>query len=155
MFKMSSFFVVLLFLLVFYNQASASEDKAKDFCIQKIADDGCNTCTYQEDTGDWACSLMGCSGEEEEPGKCLKYGKKDSALRNQGQSQEQNQDKDKDKDKDQDKDQGYCIEQIDQYGCNTCYLIDDSWFCTEMGCSGPEGPGIGGKEPGKCLRYAK
>ena len=143
MFKMSSFFVVLLFLVVFYNQASASEDKAKDFCIQKIADDGCNTCYLIDDF--WFCTEKGCSGAVEESGKCLEYGKKDSALRNQGQSQEQNQDQE----------QGYCIEKVDQYGCNTCYLSDGYWVCTEMGCSGPKGPGFGSKEPGKCLLYAK
>ena len=93
MFKISSSFVVLLFLLVSCNKDGAKDrkkgDRGKDFCIKKVADDGCNICTFlksskekprkkgaknkterAKDELSWSCTNNTCTAEKA-PGECL------------------------------------------------------------------------------------
>ena len=118
----------------------------KQVCVQKIAEDGCNTCSFDFDEGDWMCSLVGCRGVEE-PGKCLKYEQIQ-------ESEEQDQNRDETNSKEamdsssSEGSQGFCIQKIAEDGCNTCSFDFDEgdWMCTLVACKGVE-------EPGKCLQY--
>ena len=88
MLKMSSFFLVLLFLLVSCNKDSDLKSKGErgqgKGCIKKVADDGCNICTFlrsseerpnnkrAKDKTAWSCTEKACDTPDKEPGECLK-----------------------------------------------------------------------------------
>lgn len=127
------------------DESTTSDSNTGGSCTpgdEKPADDGCNTCTC-DDQGEWACTLLGCESDSDgDTDATTSTGTDPDSESTDGTEEPPNPSDPTDVTSTTSTTDGLECEpgqeMLDPDGCNTCTCTDEgTWACTEIACEPP------------------